>query len=306
MLPKLRNLPSKNLFCLTLCLFLSQLLLLIFFTATQVREICVTAAISIHYFFLGAFFWMSAMGFDIWRTFSGQNLMRTGRESGRRGSFIKYSIFSWGGPFVIVSLAVIADFALDYGFLEDFQPKYGQTGLCWISQRLPLFLYFALPVGLLIFSNLVLFSLTARTILIQKQESNRVLSRSNDSSKSNNGKNAGDEALLKLYVKLALIMGLTWILGFISGFLLWDWLWYAFVVLNGLQGTFIFFAFDFKRRTLDLLKERLGIQAQKESVTTGSSGGKSEQSRPATSTSSTNMSNNLLIKVLDTRKPHLK
>lgn len=71
LLPKMRNLPGRNLFCLTLSLLISQFLFLSFITA-RVAGVCVVASIFMHYFFLASFFWMNVMSFDIWRTFSAQ------------------------------------------------------------------------------------------------------------------------------------------------------------------------------------------------------------------------------------------
>jgi hypothetical protein len=43
-------------------------------------------------------------------------------------------------------------------------------------------------------------------------------------------------------------MGLTWIFGFIAAFARVQFLWYPFIVFNGLQGAFIFVMFDMKRK----------------------------------------------------------
>lgn len=62
---------------------------------------------------------------------------------------------------------------------------------------------------------------------------------------------------LVLYCKLALMMGMTWIFAFVSihtQSLVFE---YLFIIFNGLQGTFIFIAFDCKQKQWDELKERL-------------------------------------------------
>ena len=43
-------------------------------------------------------------------------------------------------------------------------------------------------------------------------------------------------------------MGFTWITGFIANYVQTEAMWYVFVVLNSLQGTFIFLAFTCNRR----------------------------------------------------------
>jgi len=57
-----------------------------------------------------------------------------------------------------------------------------------------------------------------------------------------------DQTLFYLYLKLFVIMGLTWIFGFIAAFARVQFLWYPFIVFNGLQGAFIFVMFDMKRK----------------------------------------------------------
>ena len=48
---------------------------------------------------------------------------------------------------------------------------------------------------------------------------------------------------LRLYSRLAVIMGLSWVVGLAAGWLDFPPMWYAFVVLNTLQGVFIFASF---------------------------------------------------------------
>lgn len=320
-LPKMRNLPGNNLLCLTASLLISQLTFLTLIKAEN-RVVCVMAAITMHYLFLASFCWMNIMSFDIWRTFSTEFLVR--RYSGdSTKTFIKYSMFAWITPLLIVIVAIIADFSLpesllanqDYGpFVKKLRPSYGHNNLCWIGQRLSLFVFFAFPVALIILCNLVLFTLTASTIWTQNKEGNKFINgnkRSGNNGCTNNGTNAknGEDAVngksktplhgvnsgstkksdkirFKLYAKLALIMGLTWIWGFLSGFTEWDWLWYPFVIFNGLQGTFIFISFDCKSKIWHMAKERCGWKKRKTRMgDTGEEATSSELTRRGTSSS---------------------
>ncbi|GLG99549.1 uncharacterized protein GBIM_05987 [Gryllus bimaculatus] len=54
-----------------------------------------------------------------------------------------------------------------------------------------------------------------------------------------------------------IIMGVTWLMGTLAVLARWPALWYPFVVLNGLQGAFIFVMFDVKRSVLSMLWERV-------------------------------------------------
>ena len=59
-----------------------------------------------------------------------------------------------------------------------------------------------------------------------------------------------EKARLLLYVKLAVIQGLTWSTGFMAILTGWSVSWYIFTVFNGLQGVFIFIFFDMKQKVL--------------------------------------------------------
>ena len=49
-----------------------------------------------------------------------------------------------------------------------------------------------------------------------------------------------------LYVKLSILMGLGWLFGVLASILKSSLLWYPFIIVNSLQGTFIFVFFDMK------------------------------------------------------------
>ena len=59
-----------------------------------------------------------------------------------------------------------------------------------------------------------------------------------------------------VYLRLAVIMGMTWINGLAAGFVDCEPIWYVFVVLNALQGLFIFMAFTCNKRVLSSLRDR--------------------------------------------------
>ena len=49
-----------------------------------------------------------------------------------------------------------------------------------------------------------------------------------------------------LYVKLSILMGLGWLFGVLTSILKSPLLWYPFIIVSSLQGTFIFVFFDMK------------------------------------------------------------
>ena len=66
----------------------------------------------------------------------------------------------------------------------------------------------------------------------------------------------GPRTNFSLYLRLAIIMGLTWVTGLVAGFINLEPLWFAFVGLNALQGLFIFASFTCNKKILKGLGER--------------------------------------------------
>ncbi|XP_043199365.1 cadherin EGF LAG seven-pass G-type receptor 3-like [Amphibalanus amphitrite] len=270
---KLRNLPAKNLLSLSCALLMAQLLYLTGIVQNSIFSLCFLFGISIHYFFLAAFFWMSVMSVDVCRAFTSD----TYRPDARRKSFRLYSLYAWGLPALIVGIAIFID---QSGVLAFYRPRYA-THLCWFNNPSALGLFFALPVGAVILENAVLFAITVHGIYVQTRASRYAMTRSESVVRSKAGKqreappSAGAQQAAKstpalsnrqartekirfaLYLKLALLMGLGWIFGFVARFGGPDWLWYPFLIFNGLQGTFIFAAFDLKRKVLAAVVERV-------------------------------------------------
>ena len=58
-----------------------------------------------------------------------------------------------------------------------------------------------------------------------------------------------------IYVKLSVVMGLGWVLGFVAAFTDWPVLWYAFIVVNSLQGAMLCAAFVVTRQVMRMLAD---------------------------------------------------
>lgn len=275
LLPNTQNLPAKNLFALTTSLLLAQIIFLTgIYPLTEVSHgVCIGIAVLIHYFFLSAFFWMNVMSIDIWKTFSGRRL-----SIGSKNSHWKYAIYAWGSPAILVSIAVGLDNTAS--FPSAYRPHYALHKMtCWFGNPTGLLIFFTVPMILLITVNVILFGITIFKIYetsenvqyikkktkaeflqasqkynLQENE-DQVVIRTAGNSTGISGKR--DKVRFYLYVKLFIIMGLTWLSGMVAIFAHIEALWYAFVLLNGLQGAFIFFMFDFKRKIVTMLWERL-------------------------------------------------
>ncbi|XP_064595703.1 uncharacterized protein LOC135462220 [Liolophura sinensis] len=270
LLPTLRNVPGKNLMCLVASLFLAELLFLVAPSLEEVsKEACVAIAIMMHCGFQAAFCWMQVMAFDIWYTFSRKSLHSP--QNGKSSAFWFYQAYGWLTPIVIVSVAVIVDNFTEPDFF--LRPLYGQ-GICWIASRAGLIMFFAGPVAIVVFSNIIFFILTIRSIIEV------------DKSTSIAHKNS-EKRRFFLYVKLCFLMGVAWAFGFLAAFTDVQALWYLFVILNTLQGMFICVAFVCTKKVLKLLKEKFhceyrAVSLGKSRGTVSSSTGKTTLSTKST------------------------
>ena len=236
--PTLRNLPGKCILGLIAALFVGQLLFLFMSPSddgTFPGPLCFHIAVCIHYCFLAVFFWTNVLAFDLCLTFSSG---RTKTGSSKRYCF--YSTYAWLGPALIVSTSL----ALDILERDDLhRPRYGD-GICWISSGSALLIFFVIPVGIILASNIILFFITVHHIRLSARAS-KIIHQKSKSMKR-----------LLLHVKLSTILGFAWLFGFIA--LLTDWtvLWYVFTIFNSLQGAFLFVTFVFTRKVLRLLKSK--------------------------------------------------
>ena len=160
--PKLRNLPGKCLMSLSFALFLTASSYIVSFNVQVSPDnlFCLSSALIRLYSLLAAFFWMSVMAFDVYKTFKCSNI-RSSRccNHYKKYNFLKYSIYAWTLPAGIVIITVVIQKNLPLN--HPLNPAYGLHH-CGISHLEALLEYFLLPVGIILFGNVVLFILTVR------------------------------------------------------------------------------------------------------------------------------------------------
>ena len=239
LLPQLRNMAGKCLMCLVASLFVAHFVFMVGIGQTASRGPCVFIGVILHYSFLASFFWMNIMAFDIWRAFSRKGSSPSKYELLKR--FAHYSIYAWGTPGIIVLIALCLDLA---GLESYWAPGYG-VSFCWISHRYALFLFFVLPMIIIVTLNLVFFVCTIVNIY-KVTKATRMVKRTDKA----------EQSRLVLYVKLASMMGLVWLLAFIAAICDLDWLWYIYLILTASQGVFMCVSFVFNKKVYGMLKDR--------------------------------------------------
>lgn len=240
---ELQNTPGKCLMCLSASLLVSQLLFVIGANMNEIDGLCKAIAIIIHFGFLAYFFWMNVMAFDIFRSFTSAKSQSfySSRKRTVSKRFIHYSLYAWMSPLLIVLISIILEFAK----VEQVMPDYGKA-FCWFGNKNSQLIFFVVPVSLLILSDIIFFCLTVREIYKVNEGSRKIKMTKNNAEKKRLG----------LYIKLAFIMGFTWILGFVATLLRNTVVWYIFVVLNSLQGLWIFITFVCTAKVMNLIKGR--------------------------------------------------
>ena len=203
----------------------------------EIPKLCYVVSVWIHWSFLAAFSWMTAIAVDITRMLRATQKLRQVENTPKL--FLIYSIIAWGIPTLIVTLTV----GLDYTRISWYwRPHYGET-ICWISSKYALLAYFVTPVAAAIAINICMF--ITSTILLSKLQAGPSYTQ-----------HQSHKDRLCLHVKLLTLMGLTWIFGFLAAPLHSDTLWYIFIVLNASQGVFLLLVYLFSSQFRKFMKEK--------------------------------------------------
>ncbi|XP_063607211.1 uncharacterized protein LOC134781855 [Penaeus indicus] len=236
LVPHLRNLHGKNVASLSASLLGAYVtFILSVFAETSTTE-CYVFAVLIYYLFLTSFSWMNVLGFDVFYTF-----MRTRLRSGDQWKrFLVYCAYGWLLPAFAVAAVVALDQTRPSAFPPEFLPSLGQQ-LCWFGRRKALLAFFGAPLFACIAINVALFVATTATIAKTRQSEVRRTSTSDPKKE------------FLLYLRLAVLMGITWITSVLASVLQQEVLWYVFIVLNTLQGLFIFLAFTCRTKVWEAI-----------------------------------------------------
>ena len=220
---ELLTIPGKNLMGLASTMFVSYLLLIL----SRHEEIsCVVLAPMRHYFWLSMFFWMTVNAFDIWQTF---------RLHGHF-SFISYATFAFVVPAAVVIPTCLVSIVK--------YPIYGGKQ-CRILNTGPLIYTFLLPVATCVTCNIIFFASTVYSI-------HRVMKITRNIRNTQNNRRE-----FLPYVKLSILLGMSWVLGFFG--LVFDItpLWIAFDMINSLQGLLLFLVSVSNCRVRELIAKKL-------------------------------------------------
>ncbi|XP_071946255.1 uncharacterized protein [Antedon mediterranea] len=225
----LRTLLGKILMNLIGALFIGQLGVLLQGQGVAYPILCTTIAAVMHYVWLAAFFWMNAMALDFFFTFGSKVKLR--KRHSKRKILQAYMFYGWGAPIPIIILCLVIHFEQ----FNNLRFRYGNEFACWIYDEKSTLLAFGLPLMIILLFNILLFICAVIGLRLTK-----VVNKVGDAKNTRLKRFRTD---LLVYVKMSTLMGFTWIFGFVSAFTQLKIFRYTFIVLNSLQGVFIFMAF---------------------------------------------------------------
>ncbi|TDH08674.1 hypothetical protein EPR50_G00100180 [Perca flavescens] len=224
----------KNLFIALIC---AQVILLCSGSAIHNKVACTLVAALLHLFFMAAFSWMLVEGLLLWSKVVAVNLSEE-----RHMKY--YYLIGWGLPVLIVTIT-----------LASASGKYSADGYCWLSVQNGVIWGFAGPVIFIIMVNIfVLTRVVVITISTAKRRSIMLAMGTSPVEQTYEQIRAAVKAVLVLLP----ILGLTWLCGVLVPFSIV--MAYIFILLNSLQGLFIFLIYGVYntevRSTVNRIKER--------------------------------------------------
>ncbi|XP_050093983.1 G-protein coupled receptor Mth2-like [Anopheles aquasalis] len=248
LIPDLRNIPGKSLMCYVLALTSSYVTLVVIKRSVIIMpDWCQLVGYLCYYSLMSSFFWLNVMAFDIFWTFGGRR-----RSTTDRGKFLLYCCYAYGVPMTFLAGALVAD--KTELLPTTIRPGFGDGQCLFKAEQFVSLVYLYLPLALVVSTNLFFFISTASKIsLIERNTAAALRGDSGRHSRFTNERNR-----YGLYVRLFVVMGVTWMFELIS----WvadthHWWVYVTDICNCSSGVFIFFLFVWKRKVLMLLQERL-------------------------------------------------
>ncbi|XP_072028125.1 uncharacterized protein [Amphiura filiformis] len=240
----LRNLAGKAVMNLAIALLFGYLGLQLagFFLISD--EACAAWAVVTHFFWIAAFTWMMLFAFNIAKTFSSRGV--SARRNSGGSSFWKYFFIGWAIPTVVIAVCIGMHFCnctpmtFHYGSLEE--------NICFLRSSKAVLLAFTVPISVLLFLSISFFIFMA--VNLRRQHSAGKLARTGG---------AVEEIAyeVSIYLRLSCVIGATWIFAYlyilIPNSIVVS---YIYIILNSLQGVFIFLAFGITSRVRTMWKKK--------------------------------------------------
>ncbi|RUS74439.1 hypothetical protein EGW08_017804 [Elysia chlorotica] len=237
----LRNPAGKNNMFLCGSLLLAQAALLVSAHVSGPRTLCTALGIMTHFLWLWMFVWSGICCLHMFRVFTDKT-RHSLSDMAQTARFVRTIVASLTIPALIVCAVVVASHQTSGGK----RIGYGHTS-CYLDSSLLVGVATVLPLCIVSVTNLACFATTVGTI-------HQVTKLQTSTLKREGRRN------LHCYIKLSTMTGAFWLVQIIAEAVELDSLRYVAIVLNGLQGTFIFFSYVWNKRVLNLYLRSFGLQ----------------------------------------------
>ncbi|CAH0556810.1 unnamed protein product [Brassicogethes aeneus] len=225
----LRNLSGTTLMNLLAALFMSQLLYVIGVGGVPDSELCISLAFSLQYVRLCAFCWMLIMTYHMYSQFrTGLHLVPI-TDHNITKHFLRYSLFGWGLPFVLLGASILIQYHDKAGKLLDTATLKGQN--CWFLDRNAFLYGLIIPCCLIVVATLFYLARSAvlARYIISMQADRRI--REKMSRKRT--------LQILLFAKIMFVLSAVLSLGAASKLYKNEMIWISYHVAQGIQGVLI-------------------------------------------------------------------
>lgn len=232
---ELRSLHGKLNMALAISLMCAQLFFQFGLNGSTDQVVCSILGVLVHFLWLLTIFWMNVCCIQMLRVFLSikNNLAPSTTHTRIVLTYTTYCVLM-AILFVLVNVT--------YSFVTTDKQLWGYGGaVCYITTSKMIGFTFALPVGLVVMSNLTMFFVVVYSIQNLPDIKRRTQNQRNN---------------LIIYVKLSSVTGAAWIFGFVYQWTGVTALVYVFIVLNCCQGVFIMLSFVCNRRVKHLYSNR--------------------------------------------------
>ncbi|GFS06423.1 adhesion G protein-coupled receptor L2 [Elysia marginata] len=237
----LRSAAGMNNIFLCLTLVCAQILLV---AAAHIKSsglICKIIAISTHFFWLCMFCWSFACCFHMYRIFTAKTRRTGGSPRSLRFEVLKKAFLCALFPILVVSAVVL------YSMLANDRLGYGKVGCFLDPGHLILITVIAPLCGILLCNIFFFLSTVMKIYSVRKLQSGENIKKD-------------DRQNLYIYIKLSSMTGAFWAVATLAENLDNEPLRYISILLNGLQGVFIFMSYIANRRVLNMYLRAIGLE----------------------------------------------
>ena len=235
------SIPGKNILNLSVSLFLAQLIWLTAVGKSNASVFCHVTAMVEHYLFLVSFVAMAMIAYQTYWRFSSKIVSRDVHQHDENINFLRYCSITWCTPAIFVGTCFVLDQQGIYTIYTDDQ-------ICWFENKDAQRYFFVLPVGVILFFNVICFILTVFHIHMGRSKYRDHLIASSHTRTT--------QTMFWIYLKIATLMGFSWLFGFLDLIVHFTFVFsYLFVIFTSLQGVYIAIAFIMNKRVFKMYKD---------------------------------------------------